>query len=219
MLNNLRYWIAHNKANLVNEHDGKTWTYNSVKAFETLFPYLSANQIRRCLESLVAQGVLVRGNYNSSPYDKTTWFAFSSVEIEQIDLANLPKGTGEKAQSETDLKTKLKTTTTTTGKTMIPENFEPNETAVQLANETGVSIADQLPAFKDHHTANGATFADWQAAFRMWMRNSAKFAKQDLSGAGRSVSAKTASNRNAHKFAGAAAAIWGSDNNERTIDV
>ena len=97
MLNNFRYWIAHNKANRAHEHDGKTWTYNSVKAFESLFPYLTGGQIRRCLESLVAQGVLVRGNYNASPYDKTSWFAFSSVEIELIDLADLPKGMGGKA--------------------------------------------------------------------------------------------------------------------------
>lgn len=179
MLNNFRYWIAHNKANKAHAHDGKTWTYNSVKAFESLFPYLSSGQIRRCLESLVAQGVLVRGNYNSSPYDKTSWFAFSSSGIELIDLADLPKGSGEPAQSEADIKTTIKTKTTTTRETVIPENFEPNQTAIALAAETGISIAAELPAFADHHTANGSTFKDWQAAFRTWLRNAAKFAQRD----------------------------------------
>lgn len=220
MLNNFRYWIAHNRANRVHEHDGKTWTYNSVAAFEKLFPYLTTSQIRRCLESLLEQAVLVRGNFNSSPYDKTSWFAFSCEEIAQIDLADLTNRTGGNAQSEADIKTKWKTTTTTTHQTVIPQNFEPNATAVQLANDTGISIAAELPAFTDHHTALGSTFTDWQAAFRTWLRNSAKFAKRDQRSSGRIASAKPTSNANKYKYAGAAAAIWGNDNsNERTINV
>ena len=198
MLNNFRYWIAHNKANGAHQHDGKTWTYNSVKAFETLFPYLTGNQIRRCLESLVTQGVLVRGNYNSSPYDKTSWFAFSDESFCLVDVADLPIRKGDTAQSEADIKTTTKTKTTTTRETVIPENFEPNETAVTLANETGVSIAAELPAFTDHHTANGSTFKDWQAAFRTWIRKSAQFAKRDQRGR---PSAMTASNRQTLSFA------------------
>lgn len=215
MLNNFRYWIAHNKANRSHEYDGKTWTYNSVKAFEALFPYLTTNQIRRCVESLVTQGVLVRGNYNSSPYDKTSWFAFSDAQIEHIDLADLPNGSGGKAKSETDIKTILKTTTTRGRETSIPENFEPNQIAVDMASESGLSIDTELPAFTDHHTANGSTFKDWQAAFRTWLRNAAKFAKRDQ----RVVRGSAATgNRNAHKYAGAAAAIWGNDLDGGTID-
>ena len=222
MLNNFRYWIAHNKANRAHEHDGKTWTYNSVKAFESLFPYLTANQIRRCLESLITQGVLVRGNYNLSAYDKTSWFAFSDESFCLVDVANVPNRAGVPAQSEADIKTITKTiTTTTTRETVIPESFEPNQTAIELANETGVSIEVELPAFTDHHTANGSKFKDWQAAFRTWLRNAAKFQKRDMRGR---TSAMTARN-NPHKYAGAARAIWGdidcsdSDNDSRTIDV
>lgn len=217
MLNNFRYWIAYNKANKVHEHDGRTWTYNSVKAFSELFPYLSINQIRRCLDSLVSQGVLVRGNYNASAYDKTSWFAISCVEITHIELADSPNGDGEKPTSEADIKTILKTKTTTTRETVIPENFEPDKTAVELAKEFGVSIATELPAFTDHHTANGSTFKDWQAAFRTWLRKAAKFAKRDQRSTGRPA-AMTASNRNQHKFAGAAAAIFDMDDSG-VIDV
>lgn len=62
---------------------------------------------------------------------------------------------------------------------VLPENFEPNATGAALAAELGLRIAAEQAAFQDHHTANGSTFKDWQAAFRTWLRNSAKFARRD----------------------------------------
>ena len=175
MLNNFRYWIGHNQANGTHQHDGRTWTYNSVKAFGALFPYLTSNQIRRCLESLVLQGVLIRGNYNESAYDKTSWFAFSDELLSRIDLANLPTQAGESAASHTNIKHTLKTKTTKARKCVLPEGFEPDETGFSLARDTGLVISEEIEAFKDHHAANGSAFIDWQAAFRTWLRNSLKF--------------------------------------------
>lgn len=62
--------------------------------------------------------------------------------------------------------------------TILPENFTANETGEALAAELGLSLADEQAAFEDHHTANGSTFKDWQAALRTWLRNSAKFSKR-----------------------------------------
>lgn len=185
MLNNFRYWLARNKANKAHEYDDKTWTYNSVTAFAELFPYLSAGQIRRCLDSLISQGVLVRGNYNKSSYDKTSWFAFSDLADLPNDLADLPNGAGINGKSEADIKTILKTKTTTTREGSIPENFKPSQAAIDLEKEFGVSIAVELPAFTDHHKAKGSQFKDWQAAFRTWLRNAAKFSKRDQKFQGR----------------------------------
>lgn len=77
MLENFRFWIAKNKANGRHFYDGRYWTYNSIKAFSELFPYWSAPQIRRILDKLESAGVLVSGSFNSSPWDKTKWYAFS----------------------------------------------------------------------------------------------------------------------------------------------
>jgi hypothetical protein len=77
---------------------------------------------------------------------------------------------------------------------VLPDDFTPDQTAIDMANETGVSITAELPAFTDHHTANGSTFKDWQAAFRTWLRNAVKFSKN------RQASAMTASNRPALSF-------------------
>lgn len=64
--------------------------------------------------------------------------------------------------------------------TALPDGFEPNETADRLAGELGLVVTAELEAFEDHHMANGSTFKDWQAAFRTWLRNSAKFAQRQL---------------------------------------
>lgn len=66
-----------------------------------------------------------------------------------------------------------------TRKTSYSAEFEPNDTAVRMANELCVDINSAQAAFADHHCAKGSTMADWQAAFRNWLRNAAKFAQQD----------------------------------------
>lgn len=77
ILQNLAYWIEHNRANETNFHDGRYWTYNSVKAFAELFPYLTDKQIRGALKKLEEGGMILVGNYNKSAYDRTRWYALS----------------------------------------------------------------------------------------------------------------------------------------------
>lgn len=108
LIANFQFWIAKNKANGTHNHDGRTWTYNSVEAYGLLFPYLTKHQIRRALESLVERGVLVTGNYNSSRVDRTKWYAFFDECIfidAQMHLANPTNanGTGAKTVNRTDV--------------------------------------------------------------------------------------------------------------------
>lgn len=77
ILENLNFWIAKNAANEVNFHDGRYWTYNSVKAFEALFPYMTSGTIKRTLRKLEEDGLIVTGNYNKSSYDRTKWYALT----------------------------------------------------------------------------------------------------------------------------------------------
>lgn len=59
----------------------------------------------------------------------------------------------------------------------LPDDFEPDDTAVLLAAELGVSISAELPKFRDYHAARGKPMKDWQAALRTWLRNAKQFAK------------------------------------------
>ena len=100
ILSNIRFWIAKNKANERHFYQGRYWTYNSARAFAELFPYWSQSQIRRILAKLIADNVLVVGEFNSNPYDHTKWYALN----EQHDVSKSSHRDNESATSYTDIK-------------------------------------------------------------------------------------------------------------------
>ena len=57
-----------------------------------------------------------------------------------------------------------------------PEGFQFNERAEAMAKGYALNVHKEFAAFRDHHTAKGSTFKDWDAAFRTWLRNAVKFA-------------------------------------------
>lgn len=77
LLKNIYFWISKNRANETNYFDGNYWTYNSKKAFAELFPYMNARQIDYALKKLIDDGILITGNYNKMPYDRTLWYAIT----------------------------------------------------------------------------------------------------------------------------------------------
>lgn len=72
---NIWHWVKKNEANETNFYDGKYWTYNSIKAFGELFPYLTKKQIENALKKLRDEGLIETGNYNVVRYDRTLWYA------------------------------------------------------------------------------------------------------------------------------------------------
>lgn len=108
VINFLQYWIGHNKKKGINNIDGYTWSYNSVKALCEKFPYLTYKQIRATLDRLVILKVLFKSNYNATRYDRTCWYAFrnetefvidsthtQSTDIEPlapVGKSNIPEG-------------------------------------------------------------------------------------------------------------------------------
>lgn len=89
MIHNLYWWIRKNEANGRHYYDGKTWTYNSAKAFSELFAFWSAKQIRRILDKLRDDGVIYICNYNDNKMDRTQWYALSD-EVYEI-YGDIPK--------------------------------------------------------------------------------------------------------------------------------
>lgn len=115
MLNNFIYWIAKNEANGKHFHDGRYWTYNSVAAFGKLYPFWTTSQIRTIIDSLVKQGVLLKGNYNEQKRDRTVWYALTDesrkciCQISQMDLSDLANAIVENRQPIPNNKTQIET--------------------------------------------------------------------------------------------------------------
>jgi len=112
LIQNLAFWIKKNKANGVNFHDGHYWTYNSIVAYQELFPFWSVDQIRSIIKKLESKGIILIGNYNKKAFDQTKWYTIICSEIKkkyQIDLVEFPNAIGENPKPIPDIKPDTKT--------------------------------------------------------------------------------------------------------------
>lgn len=78
LLQSIKWWCEKNRANGKHYHDGLYWTYNSIKAWQELYPYLGKSAIDSALKRLEERGYVKTGNYNKSAYDRTKWYAITS---------------------------------------------------------------------------------------------------------------------------------------------
>lgn len=87
---NIVHWINKNEANDKHFYKDRHWTYNSVKAFNKLFPYMTAYKISAGLKKLEDMGLIVSGSFNKSAYDRTKWYAIG--DLKDVDsISRKPK--------------------------------------------------------------------------------------------------------------------------------
>ena len=115
-IDEIQHQIKKNKLNERNFHDGRYWTYNSLKAYEETFSYLNAGKIKRIINNLVDKGILMKGNFNTNQYDRTCWYAFTDLGLTivqkcYIDLLIMTNG---KVENDSPIPTTNTTTNTTT---------------------------------------------------------------------------------------------------------
>lgn len=99
-IHNLVYWVEKNAANGKHFHDGRYWTYNSVKALCEMYPLWSANQIRHIIAKAEKAGLIVTGNYNQKPMDRTMWYSPSDEVLILYGLEKYTFAIWEKSQME-----------------------------------------------------------------------------------------------------------------------
>jgi hypothetical protein len=71
------HWIKYNEKLDRNFRDGKYWTYQTRKEICAHFTYWTPKQVRTLLDKLVSLDILIKGNYNTSLIDHTTWFTLN----------------------------------------------------------------------------------------------------------------------------------------------
>lgn len=64
-----------------------------------------------------------------------------------------------------------------TQQTGCPEIFEPSDSMKEWASnaDSSLNLKVETEKFLDYHKAKGSSFADWDAAWRTWIRNAVKF--------------------------------------------
>ncbi len=78
LINHFEFWIDQNRAMKKNFHEGRTWMFQSQKAIAAIYPYWTEDAVQRNIKKLLDFGVLVKGNFNKSKYDRTVWYAFKN---------------------------------------------------------------------------------------------------------------------------------------------
>ena len=78
-LEHLKFWTFKNLANKSNIYDGKCWSYDTIEALADYFPYWTKSQRETVINSAVAAGLVVKGNYNKTKFDRTVWYALTET--------------------------------------------------------------------------------------------------------------------------------------------
>ncbi len=84
ILQQIQYWCKNFEASSDTKHykDGKWWVYNSISDWKKNFPFWSERTIIRAIENLKEYGLIITGNYNSLPFDRTLWY---TIDYEKLD--------------------------------------------------------------------------------------------------------------------------------------
>lgn len=84
LLSQIKFLVDTHKANNENFHKDKYWTYGSTEDFSDFFKYLSRQQITRALKRLTDEGWLLKDNFNTNPFDRTSWYSLSDKYISEF---------------------------------------------------------------------------------------------------------------------------------------
>ena len=129
VLQQIHYWLEKSE----HIHDGRKWVYNSIDNWCEQFPFFSKSTVDRTFKSLCDRGLLIKGNYNKSKFDKTNWYSIDYDKLSQLEndddfKESLPItsnwGNGE-IQNEVD--NTIDYNTENTNKDYNVENISPTE--------------------------------------------------------------------------------------------
>ena len=81
ILQQIHYWIEKSD----HFYDGRRWVYNSLDNWCLQFPFFSKSTIDRAMKSLCDRGLLIKGNYNKSKFDKTNWYSIDYDKLSQLE--------------------------------------------------------------------------------------------------------------------------------------
>ena len=181
LLNYIQIWIEKNKANNVNYYNGSYWTYNSIKAFNTLFPYCSERQIQNALKHLKEEDLIKTGNYNTSTYDRTLWYAFTEKGISimqkcKMETAKMLNGNGKNVEPIPYIKEEINNNKLLfipkkeTKKFIKPTLEEVKEYCLERKNNIDAETFIDFYESKGWYVGKNK-MKDWKATIRTWERN------------------------------------------------
>ena len=84
VIQQIHYWLESARKAKRNKRNGRTWTYNTYSQWQEQFPFWSKATIKRIFTSLENKGIVLSGNFNKNPYNKTKWYSLDYEQLEQL---------------------------------------------------------------------------------------------------------------------------------------
>lgn len=155
LFQSLGFWCQHNKANGTNFHDGRYWTYNTVKAYCEMFPYMTDKSIRNGLQKLKDSDLIVTGNYNKDKRDRTTWYALTDKGNDiffkgKLEFPKWANKTSEKGEALPDIDTDINTDKNSDKNTYSATSSEISDIISYLNDKAGTHYRTSSEATKKH---------------------------------------------------------------------
>lgn len=84
VLQQIHYWCNINQKAGNNLRDGYYWVYNSYSEWQKQFPWWCERTIKTIFTHLEKKGLLISGNYNKMPMDRTKWYRINYDALESL---------------------------------------------------------------------------------------------------------------------------------------
>lgn len=92
VLQQIHYWTEKNRLDDRNFREGFYWTYNSIEAWhKENFDFWGLNTLKRTFGSLESKGLLIVGNYNKDPRDRTKWYRINHEHLANYTIADVSR--------------------------------------------------------------------------------------------------------------------------------
>jgi hypothetical protein len=102
ILQQLHYWLQKNPK----IRDDRAWIYNTYEEWLKQLPFRCVDTVKRTINKLVADGLIIRGEFNKASFDKTSWYSInyealnSVIAAAQSNSAICTNGGGQNAPIE-----------------------------------------------------------------------------------------------------------------------
>lgn len=91
-LRDIYHWCETNQNNGENFHDGRWWTYQTIKGLCLRHTYWTRNQMEHIIRTCKEKGALLSGHFGENQFDRTCWYALTD---EALALFGAPVSTSE----------------------------------------------------------------------------------------------------------------------------
>jgi hypothetical protein len=99
VLGHIEFLVDKARKEGANKHNGKYWACKSVKRFAELYPYLSEKQIRRAVDTLRREELVITGHFPAGDHPSTLWYTLTKKAKSLLETdTNLPQGANQIAQ-------------------------------------------------------------------------------------------------------------------------